>query len=333
MPRAPDLAYEGCMAGAPHDVLVMVLRDRPLLLAELVERVARRSIGAPVAVLDSAVRVRRPIEVRPDLVVRTREAWAIVEVQNRIDEDKQTSWPIAVAELCHEHRRMGDLFVITASRRVAAWATRAARLAGDAGTRLDLTPVVMLIAGPQIEALLDPEHPELGVIAAWAMQKRRGPKARAVIDRAMELVGKLPPPLQDAQARAIVGVLSEPMLALLKERSMLDADKIPESPAARRFRLFFERRGKVEGKVEGMREALLAVLEARGLAITEEERARIDACTSRAELDCWIKSAATETSAQAALQAVPVKAKRKAAAKAPARTAKRASRKQAARTK
>src|SRR5690349_12040558 len=101
------------MAGTAHDILVTVLRERPPLLAELVKRVAHRSIGKPVGVVDSAVRSPRSIEVRPELILRNRHRrWTVVEVQNRIDKRKRKSWLIAVAQLVHEHNRMGDLFVV-----------------------------------------------------------------------------------------------------------------------------------------------------------------------------------------------------------------------------
>lgn len=89
------------------------------------------------------------------------------------------------------------------------------------------------------------------------------------------------------------------MLASLRELAM-DPSKVPETQASRRFRLFFEKRGraegKIEGKIEGKQEALLAVLDARGLSLTAEERARIKACTVTAELDRWIARAATAAS-------------------------------------
>jgi hypothetical protein len=40
-------------------------------------------------------------------------------------------------------------------------------------------------------------------------------------------------------------------------------------------------------------EALLAFLQARGLAVTHEQRGRIEACTDLATLDAWIRRAAT----------------------------------------
>ncbi|AUX31168.1 uncharacterized protein SOCE836_032950 [Sorangium cellulosum] len=114
-------------------------------------------------------------------------------------------------------------------------------------------------------------------------------------------------PLRDAQARAILAVLSDAMLASLRELAM-DPSKVPETQASRRFRLFFEKRGRAEGKIEGKQEALLAVLDARGLSLTAEERAHIKACTVPAELDRWIARAATAASMSEVFAPEPVRA-------------------------
>ena len=43
--------------------------------------------------------------------------------------------------------------------------------------------------------------------------------------------------------------------------------------------------GKAEGKAEGKVEAVLAILAARSLAVTEEQRSRLMACTDSARLN------------------------------------------------
>lgn len=50
---------------------------------------------------------------------------------------------------------------------------------------------------------------------------------------------------------------------------------------------------RVEGKAEGKAEAVVAVLEARGLRLTEQERARILATREIATLNEWLRAAAT----------------------------------------
>ncbi|WP_437768550.1 hypothetical protein WMF27_13005 [Sorangium sp. So ce281] len=298
-------------------MLVVALRDRPALLADLFHHLTGCSLGGPTEVVDATVRFTRAIEVRPDLLLRSRQrGWLMVEVQNSIDERKRRSWPLAVSVLVHQEKAMGEVLVITASRRVASWAKRVAHLQGALGTRFELTPRVLLLAGRRVEALLDPMHPELALFAAWAVHHRRGPAARRIVMRALELTEKhlADEPLRDAQARAILAVPSDAMLAALREMAM-DPSKVPETPASRRFRLFFEKRGRAEGKIEGKIEALLAVLEARGLSLTADERAHIDACTAPAELDRWIASAATAASMSEVFASKPASTTRRSPAK------------------
>jgi len=218
---------------------------------------------------------------------------------------------------------MGEVVVLTASRRVAAWARRVGHQRGELGTRFELTPIVIHLAGKRIEGLLDPARPELALFAAWAMHDRHGPEAQRVVKRAVELVDLLPTPLQEAQERAILGVLSEPLLAALQKLSM-DIDKIPETRASRRFRLFIEKKGRTEGKAEGKQEALLMILGARGLLPTTRERARIAACTDAAVLDAWLVAAATAESVREVLgEEEPVVKPRRTRKPAPKRTSRR----------
>ena len=185
------------------------------------------------------------------------------------------------------------------SRSVAAWAKRVGHQRGKLGTRLDLTPIVILLDRRRVEALLDPAHPELALFAAWAMQKRRGKQALQVVERAIDLSGRLSPPLQEAQARAILAVISEHMYAQLETMAM-NLDKFPESPGLKRLRLLLEKQGRIrgqaEGKAEAKQEAVLAILEARGLAVTARQRVRILACSDLEVLGSWIARAVTVAS-------------------------------------
>jgi len=59
--------------------------------------------------------------------------------------------------------------------------------------------------------------------------------------------------------------------------------------------------GRAEGKAEGKAESILAVLGARGFAVSSETRARIIACTDGATLDRWITRAAIAPTAEEAI--------------------------------
>ena len=187
------------MLGTPHEVLLIALHDQPSLLAGLVRHAAGVPIEGPLEALDATTRFASSIEVRPDLLFRgPRQPWILFELQNTVDEQKRQSWLLAASVLCIREKAMGEVVVLTASRRVAAWAKRVGHRRGELGTRLELTPIVILLAGSRIEALLNPAHPELALFAAWAMQHRRGKEAIGVVKRALQLSDELPLSLQAA---------------------------------------------------------------------------------------------------------------------------------------
>ncbi len=298
------------MAGLAHDVLIQALREDPLLLSALLAKLTGRAPPGRLESVDSALRFTRSPEVRPDVVYRAGRSWLVCEVQNKRDDTKARSWPIAMATLRFHHRRMGDLIVITASPAVAAWARRVAHERGSAGTTSRLTPVVLLLDLRCARELLDPARPELALCAAWAMQKRHGREAIRIVGRAVELSKHLPPPLREAQRRAILSVLSDRLRSRLREATM-HPDRVPESPETRELRLLLDKRGRAEGEkhglAEGKRQSLQMLLTQRGIRLTAADRARIELCSDIAQLDAWFKRAVTADSVAEVLGPAPRK--------------------------
>jgi hypothetical protein len=315
------------VASDSHDVLIVALREQPALLGTLVAALRGARVPRGLEPTDSAVRFVKAAEVRPDIVFRRgRNRWTLVEVQRGIDWKKRRRWLVAVTLLFDQTRTLGDLIVITARADVARWAKTVVKLRTRLGTEIRLEPVVLHLREADVEALLDPKHPELALFAAWAMQHRHGPRAQEVVVRALDVTERLPPPLRDAQRRAIFSVLSERLRALLEETAM-NPDKIPETPAGKRLRLLFDAQGRKMGKAEGLAEgeakgeakglakgkaeglaqgkqdALLTLLRARSLRPSREDVARIHACTDAAKLDRWIARAATAASVREVLGA------------------------------
>ena len=54
--------------------------------------------------------------------------------------------------------------------------------------------------------------------------------------------------------------------------------------------------GKAEGKAEGVAETILLVLGARGIAVSEEVRTRIEGCDDLEQLTAWSRRAAVAES-------------------------------------
>jgi hypothetical protein len=55
--------------------------------------------------------------------------------------------------------------------------------------------------------------------------------------------------------------------------------------------------GFAKGQIEGRIESILAILEARGIAVDAETRARIERCTHPPTLEQWLLRAATASTA------------------------------------
>src|ERR1700679_3054175 len=209
------------MPGSAHEVLLASIHERPALLAALVTKLRGASLPPGLAPVDSNTRFVETAEVRPDLLLTGEpHAWTILELQGKVDPDKRRRWLLAASVLLNQTGVLGDVLVITARRSVARWARKVAHVATELGTRLALTPVVFHLGAATVKLLIDEQHPELAQFAAWAMHHRHGPEAKEVVEQAIEVTSRLPAPLQEGQMRAIMRMLSDRMLAALKEHTM-----------------------------------------------------------------------------------------------------------------
>jgi hypothetical protein len=192
--------------------------------------------------------------------------------------------------------------------------------------------VVLLLDPRRARELLDPSRPELALCAAWAMHKRHGPEAVRILQGAAELTDRLPPPLRDAQRRAILEVLSDRLRSRLLEvtmhpdrvrenhetdelwrllqaagekRGLVEGEKRGLVEGEKRGLVEGEKRGLAEGEkrglAEGKRESLHLILAERGLRLTPANRARIDGCSDIPQLDAWLRRAITAETAAAVL--------------------------------
>ena len=90
-------------------------------------------------------------------------------------------------------------------------------------------------------------------------------------------------------------------------------DRVPESPATRKLRLFIEANAakraraetRIKTRIESAREALLAVLGERGLTPTPRERGLILKCGDAEQLAAWLRRAVTAATVADALAAAP----------------------------
>ncbi|WP_437877283.1 hypothetical protein [Sorangium sp. So ce513] len=296
-----------------HNALVEMFREHPELAPRLLATLLHVEVPphASVAVVESSLDQLIPVEYRADLVLELRDerdalVLAIVlEVQRDVDPDKKYSWPAYVAVVRARKRCDTIVLVVAPDAGVAAWAAEAIDLGLGRGH------VAPLVLGPAVvPEITDPadaeKETELAVLSAVAHGNE--PSGLTVVQAALAGLVRLDQAHAMVYFQVIWNGLREPMRqaleALVMERQIEGEATFPPSlqrlmdrcklEGVREGRLEGVREGRLEGvregRLAGKRDTLLRLLARAGIALTEDESARVQACTDVATLDRWIEN-------------------------------------------
>ncbi|KAB8181002.1 hypothetical protein [Microbispora catharanthi] len=249
------------------------------------------------------------VEYRADAVVVLRDGSGtarlavIVEVQLRRDAKKRFSWPVYAAALRARLQCDTALLVICMNRAVGRWCEQPISM-GPSGT---VTPVA--IHSDRLPLITDPgearRHPELAVLSV-AMNGDHPD-----IDKAMEVMLEGLNELDRKGAQLylsyVFGLVPTVVGERLRELLMTASADYEKVIGARYFSEWVNKgleqglqqgreQGREQGRAEGEIEAILTVLDARGLDIPAEARERISRCSDLHLLEKWIRRAVTVTS-------------------------------------
>lgn len=275
------------MPKVPHEAIVQLVRNAPSLILDLIwperqhsPRSVRITQTEFVDIVMAEYRADDMLLVGDD--ADAPDGAVVIEVQLAADADKPTRWPILVAGPHARYRCSVDLVVLTLDRAVAAWAARPLRVGRLAGG-MSLTPTVL---GPDaIPRITDPDlarrHPELAVLSALAHVD--APEVEDIAAAALLAAHDLDNDRAILYPDAIFARLGEIARKAL-EKIMQTGRHEFQSDFARKY--FAE--GKAEGKAAGKAEVLLHLLAHRGIAITDDDRQRVLACTDDAQIEAWI---------------------------------------------
>jgi hypothetical protein len=286
-----------------HNGFVEMFRENPALAPHFLATLfgVKLPAYASVKVVDSSLDQLLPVEFRADLVLELRdESGALVlsivlEVQRDEDPRKKYSWPVYVAVVRAQKECPTIVLVVAPDAEVATWAAENIDLGLGLG---NIKPLVLGPASvPEVTDQAEAEREtELAILSAVA--HGNGPNGLAVVLAALGALGRLDQDHAAAYFQIVYNALREPVRraleALIMER-MTEA-KATFPPFAQqlidRGKLEGLREGELkglrEGKLEGKREALLRLLAHAGIALTEDDRARVQACTDAAILDRWV---------------------------------------------
>jgi Arc/MetJ-type ribon-helix-helix transcriptional regulator len=268
---------------------VLLFRNRPDLAPELLRRVFGVELPrfAEARVDSAELSEVVPREHRADLIILLldgKPVLAIVlEVQLSRDLEKHASWPGYVTGARQRYGCPTYLLVVCADEAVARWCTKPIEM-GHPG--FVLRPLVL---GPEaVPVVTEPEQatamPELSVLSAIA--HGRGQHGLAIAVSALAAARRLDVERATLYDDLVLFWLNEAARSQLEE--LMERGRYEyQSEIVRRH----VAQGRDEGRAEAKAQAVLTVLEARGLGVSEELRRRIVGCTDLATLDDWLRRA------------------------------------------
>lgn len=259
------------------------------------------SLPAPdtVSIISGDVTEIRPMERRIDTLMRCEtvdgEAYLVlVESQRAVDEDKKYTWTYYLAYLADKYRLPVLLLVICHDQRVAAWAAQPFKHGAGAHAALTLRAVVV---GPHnVPVILDEEVAQeyVPLTVLSALTHAKDADIGAILTTLAAALKKMDDRQEAYDLAEIMGVGLANTQAGEIWRQMMAIDTSWYRSA---FSQQLRAEGRAEGIVEGRGEAVLRVLDKRGVVLSEDQRARVEGCTDLDQLDVWLDRAVTATRA------------------------------------
>jgi hypothetical protein len=292
--RVPFIVRETCVPSLLHEGVLDLFRKHPELAAEMLSGPLHTDLSKWDEVQPESNEVTRlaPASYWADLVLGY---WAggkpvqavIVEAQLSEVKEKRRRWPVYVTRVHDELDCPTYLLVVCPNPKVARWAAQPISLGHPDFT---LTPLVL---GPDLVPVVGEERgaaePELAVLSAvahWA-----GPEREVAFQGLMAGLRRLGRDRAHLYAEVVAAAVESPYaLSRLRELFMSLETMEPQSEIFRPHSL--------RGKAEGEAEAVLTVLDARGIEVPEDARQRVTECTDLDTLRTWIRRAATVASVE-----------------------------------
>ncbi len=292
------------MPSTLHEAPLVALREFPELLLHLVRNQLEKPLPESARVREQPNHFSAPTieEHRADAVFLIEDksqqvlAAVIVEVQRRPDEDKPYRWLRYAARVHDDYRCDTYLLVIATDESTARWAQRPIHSFLPGRGAVGNAPVVLSPASLPKMRSVDEARQKLGQAILTALLHAG---ADGDIQGAYQALRALHEQSETPEAALeriwwllglFGGILTEERFTELETLIMIN----PEMKFVPRTE--FERQPYYRGKVESKAEAIVAVLKARGFAISERIHSQISGCQDLAVLDRWLVQAATALS-------------------------------------
>jgi len=275
------------MPSLTHEALLLLFRNRPELAPELLREALGLELPAYTEVRVESADLTEvvPAEYRADLVVLLVDGKPVlaiaVEVQLSRDDRKRFSWPVYAAGLRARFECDSVVLVVTPAMDVARWAAEPIKLGpGSTFTAFVLGPDAVPVVTDRAQAEADPELAVLSVMA----------HGRGDVDRAVQVALAAVAGAEHVSDRELSVLYFDLIDAALSEAARKAFQMLPQGYE---FQSETLRKNVATTKAA----AVVAVLEAREISLSDEQEKRILACLDIKLLDQWIRRAAIIASA------------------------------------
>ncbi|MFF3122850.1 hypothetical protein ACFVRD_10850 [Streptomyces sp. NPDC057908] len=284
------------MVSSPHEAMHRIFQEFPGLFSRVSE-VLGVDIPPPTSAtpLPTDLTEARPVERRVDTLLRIETAHdgpflLAIEAQGKKDPRKTVSWPYYVSYLHNRYELPILLLVVCQDHATAEWAARPISIGLRQWQTFALYP---LVAGPHNMPVITDvaeARKDLALTTLAAITHADNPDVGAILKTL------------SAALRDTPEAIADPIIELT-------AQGLGNRPAAQQWRnlvavdlsfykSFMSEEIRDEGRAKGRAESLLLVLEARGIAITDGIREKIDTCDDPQLLHQWLNRAATATTTE-----------------------------------
>ncbi|MER7716780.1 hypothetical protein ABTX99_07455 [Streptomyces flaveolus] len=285
------------MVSPPHEAMHRIFQHDPGLFSR-VSRFLGIDIPRPTSAtaLPTDLTETSPVERRVDTLLRFETAeqgpfLLAVEAQGKKDPDKPASWAYYVSYLWTKYRLPTALLVVCQDHATAKWAQQAVSSGPPQLPSLTLTP---LVAGPHnMPVITDPEEARADLVLAGlaAITHAAEPAVDAILKALSTALRDAPDDVADPIVEFTAqGLGNRPAKHLWRNLVAVDLSF---------YKSYISEEIRDEGRAQASAEALLIVLEQRGLDVSDDVRARISACDDPEVLRGWLARAVTAPKAEA----------------------------------
>ncbi|WP_141579940.1 hypothetical protein [Actinomadura sp. WMMA1423] len=276
-----------------HELPLEMVRNRPQLVPELLRSVFGLDVSghARATLASESYADANPAELRCDATVLLGDPHSpllgvVVESQLRPLKQKSYSWPAYLASLRLRRRCPVILLVLCPDQNTARGCAVPIEM-GHPGWILE----PLTVHPGMLPPITDPNQahrlPELAVLSAPAHVE--GPDAEAVLHGLAAALGSLSGDIGPLYHDYVMSRFSDAARKLMEDTVKLDNYE---------WQSEFAMTHRAEGRAEGEVKALLLLLEARGLDVPEDVRARVEGCTDPEQIERWIQRAVSADTAE-----------------------------------